>query len=95
MNKKARKVTFLCYYLLILNLIASFFILLSRESDGGAMHKTNPDWLRSCPCFRVFQLSFHSLQYHNNLSMIISLQPEKMFSFLQYAAIKSWFIVAI
>ena len=24
------------------------------------MHRTNPDWLRSCRCFRVFQLSFAS-----------------------------------
>ena len=36
------------------------FILLSRESDGGAVHRTNPDSLRSCPCFRVFRLSFAS-----------------------------------
>ena len=35
------------------------FILLSRESDGGATHKTNPDSLRSLR-FRVFQLSFAS-----------------------------------
>ena len=56
-DEKARKVTLLCYYLLILNLIASFLILLSREGDGGAVHRTNPDWLRSCPSFRVFQLS--------------------------------------
>ena len=44
----------------ILNFITSFFILPSRESDGGAVHRTHPDWLRSCPCFRVFQLSFVS-----------------------------------
>ena len=66
------------------------------------MHRTIPDWLRSCPCFRVFQLSFHSLQSgisrypclqcRNDLSIVISLQPEKMFSFSQYAAIKSWFL---
>ena len=24
------------------------------------MHKTNPDSLRSCPCFRVFRLNFAS-----------------------------------
>ena len=34
------------------------FILLSRESDGGAMRKANPDSLRSCPCFRVLRLNF-------------------------------------
>ena len=59
-EKKAREVTFLCYFLLILNSIASFFILLSRESDGSAAHRTKPDWLRSCPSSRVFQLSFAS-----------------------------------
>ena len=59
------------------------------------MHRTNLYWLRSCPCFRVFQLSFHSLQSRNNLSIIISLQPEKMFRFSKYAAIKLWFIVSI
>ena len=57
------------------------------------MHRTNPNWLRSCPCFRAFQLSFHSLQYRNDLSIIFSLQTEKKFNFSQYAAIKSWFIV--
>ena len=36
------------------------FILLSRESDVGAMHRTNPDSLKSCFCFRVFRLSFAS-----------------------------------
>ena len=36
------------------------FILQSRESDGGAMHRTNPDSLGSCPCFPVFCLSFAS-----------------------------------
>ena len=36
------------------------FILLSRESDGGAMRRTNPDSLTSCPCFRVFRLNFAS-----------------------------------
>ena len=45
----------------ISDLISSFseffiFILLSRESVG-AMRRTNPDSLRSCPCFRVFRLS--------------------------------------
>ena len=30
------------------------FILLSRESGGGAMRRTNPDSLRSCLCFQVF-----------------------------------------
>ena len=34
------------------------FILLPRESDRGAMHRTNPDSLRSCPCFQVFRLNF-------------------------------------
>ena len=24
------------------------------------MHRANPDWPRSCPCFRVFRLSFAS-----------------------------------
>ena len=37
-----------------------FFILLPRESDGGAIHKTNSDSLFNCFCFRVFQLSFAS-----------------------------------
>ena len=36
------------------------FILLSRESDGGAAHRTNPDSLRSYLCFRVFRLNFAS-----------------------------------
>ena len=36
------------------------FIFLSRESDRGVTHRTNPDLLRSCLCFRVFQLSFAS-----------------------------------
>ena len=36
------------------------FILLSRESDVGAIHRTNPDTLRSCLYFRVFWLSFAS-----------------------------------
>ena len=34
------------------------FILLSRKSGGGAVRWTNPDSLRSCLCFRVFQLNF-------------------------------------
>ena len=34
------------------------FILLSRESDGGAMRRTNPDSLRSYLCFQVFRLNF-------------------------------------
>ena len=59
------------------------------------MHRTNSDWLRSCPCFQVFQLSFHSSQCRNDLSIIISLQPEKMFSLSQYVAIKLWFIISI
>ena len=36
------------------------FIFLSRESDGFAVHRTNPDSLRSCPCFRVFCFNFAS-----------------------------------
>ena len=27
------------------------FILLSQESDGDVMHRTNPDSLRSSPCY--------------------------------------------
>ena len=40
----------------------AFFIviLLSRESSGGAMRRTNPDAHRSCLYFRVFQLNFAS-----------------------------------
>ena len=36
------------------------FILLSRESDRGAVHRTNPEShsLGSCFCFRVLRLSF-------------------------------------
>ena len=34
------------------------FILLSRESGGGAIRRTNPDSLRSCLCFYVFRLNF-------------------------------------
>ena len=46
---------------LLLQLILSLnFILLSRESDGGALHGMNPDSLRSCLCFQVFRLSFAS-----------------------------------
>ena len=36
------------------------FILLSRESGGGAMRRTNPDALRSCLYFQVFRLNFAS-----------------------------------
>ena len=43
------------------------FFFLSRERDGGAEHRTNSDWLRSCSCFRVLQLSFHSFQCRNDL----------------------------
>ena len=46
-------------YSITFNLIDFFIvILLSRESDGGAKHRTNPDTLKSCLCFRVFRLSF-------------------------------------
>ena len=38
----------------------SIFILLSRESNGGATHRTNPYSLRSCLCFKVFRLSLAS-----------------------------------
>ena len=43
--------------------VHDFFILflLSKESYKGAIHRTNPDLLRSCICFWVFQLSFASL----------------------------------
>ena len=34
------------------------FILLSRESGGGAMRRTNPDSLRSCLYFQVLRLNF-------------------------------------
>ena len=34
------------------------FILLSRESGGGATRRTNPDSRRSCLCFQVFLLNF-------------------------------------
>ena len=36
------------------------FLLLSQDSDGDAMLRTNPDSLRSCPCFRVFRLNYAS-----------------------------------
>ena len=36
------------------------FILLSRESHGGAVHMTNQDSLRSCACFQVFRLNIAS-----------------------------------
>ena len=48
------------YLNLVLCIIFDFFILLSRESDGGAMHRTNPDSLTSCLCLRVFRLNFAS-----------------------------------
>ena len=38
--------------------IFDFIFILSQESDGGTMHRTNPESLRSCPCFRVFRLNF-------------------------------------
>ena len=50
------------------------FILLSRESDGGAKQRTNPDSLRSCPCFRVFRLNFASdctIYYSICISLLI------------------------
>ena len=50
------------------------FILQSRESDGGAMHRTNPDSLRSCTCFRVFRLNFASDFF--NLLLVKSHQAE-------------------
>ena len=34
------------------------FILLSQESDEGAMRRTNPDTLKSCLCFQIFHLNF-------------------------------------
>jgi len=46
----------------IVYLFCSIFILLSRESDGGAMCWTNPHPLRSCPfsSFPVVSLtSYH------------------------------------
>ena len=36
------------------------FIPLLRESDGSAIHRTNPDSLGNCSCFLVFRLSFAS-----------------------------------
>ena len=36
------------------------FILLSRESDGGAMRRTNPDSLRSYLLFPSFPVEFSS-----------------------------------
>ena len=84
-KKKLEKLRFCASVLLptITEFHCFVFILLSRESEGGAVHRMNSDWLRSCPCFRVFQLSFHSLPCCNGLSIIISLQPEKMFSISQ------------
>ena len=37
--------------------LKKIFILLSRESEEGAAHRTNPDSLRNCLSFRVFRLS--------------------------------------
>ena len=39
-------------------LIFFIFILLSRENDGGAMHRTIPHSHRSGPYFRFFRLNF-------------------------------------
>ena len=36
------------------------FILFSRERNGGAAHRMNPDSLISCLYFRVFRLSVAS-----------------------------------
>ena len=44
------------------------FIHLLRESGGGATHRTNPDSLTSCFCFRVLRLSFAS--YFFNLLLV-------------------------
>ena len=57
-------------------LIDFIFILLSRKSDGGAMHRTNLDSLRSCPCFRVFRLNFVSDFF--NLLLVRFHQAEKI-----------------
>ena len=55
------------------------FILLSRESNGGAVHKTNPDSLRSCLCFRVLRLNFTSdffnlllVRFHQAVTIVLS-----------------------
>ena len=40
------------------NVIFFIFILLSQESGGGAMCRTNPDSLRSGFWFQIFRLSF-------------------------------------
>ena len=44
------------------NILIDFFIfiLLSQESGGGAMLRTNPNSPRICICFRVFQVNFAS-----------------------------------
>ena len=48
-----------CFWIDLISLIDFFiFILLSRESGGGAMRRTNPDSLRSCLCFQVFRVNF-------------------------------------
>ena len=44
------------------------FILLPRETDRGAIQKTNPDSLKSCLCLRIFLLSFVS--YFFNLLLV-------------------------
>ena len=36
------------------------FVLLSQESDEGAVHRTNPDLLKSCLCLRILRGSFVS-----------------------------------
>ena len=41
-------------------------ILLSRESNEGAIYRTNSDSLRSCLCFVVFRLIFAS-DFFNSL----------------------------
>ena len=38
----------------LISLSLSFY----HESGGGAMHRTNPDSLRSCLCFQVLRLNF-------------------------------------
>ena len=42
------------------SLLPCFGQELRRESDGGAVHRTNPDSLKSCFCLRILRLSFHS-----------------------------------
>ena len=41
-------------------MISSYFFLLSRENDVGAIHRMEPDSLSSCLCFQVFRLNFVS-----------------------------------